>query len=108
MAPPAAPPMNSPIACVVLYTPSAAPLAAGGAVRDTSDGKVASRILKATKKSSSQKASYHRLPPRNSKPSWTTATKAIATRNTCRILSFFSAAMIAGTMTTKETSTAGK
>src|SRR5438445_1682486 len=52
--PPAAPPTNSPKAWVVLYTPSAVPREAGGATRDTRDGRLASRMLKATKKASSR------------------------------------------------------
>jgi len=36
--PPPAPPANKPIACMVLYTPRAAPRPDAGAKRDTSEG----------------------------------------------------------------------
>ena len=92
----------------MLYTPIAVPLAASGAVTLISEGSLASSTLNAVKNASSAAVTPHKLCCANISRTCAPIAKAITSMNTCFILSFFSAMMMNGNISTKATSITGK
>ena len=77
-------------------------------MREIHDGWVASSTLKATKKSVSNNANGINPSPKSHSPICTIASSTMAALNTGLSLSRRSATITAGTMTTKDSSTAGR
>ena len=88
--------------------PSASPLDAGCATRETSDGSVASRMLKPTKNASSRATSVIGQVQNAPSSASVIASSRIAPRNTGRTLSRFSPSKSGGSISTKEPSTTGR
>lgn len=89
--------------------PEGSALAAGGALPRNERGQRGFSTLKATKRAATRKASDHSDYPRDQQTQLhESRSSATAERKTMGVLSLRSAAMIAGTMMAKETSTAGR
>jgi hypothetical protein len=72
----------------VLYTPMAVPLASAGAIFEISEGRVASRMLKAMKYRPSHTTICQKLSSASAMPSWAAVMMAMAPMNTCFSLAF--------------------